>query len=261
MHIIRYLEGSDTFEKTLDCVARETPLEILINGEPFVTILASPSQQEELAIGHLLTEGVLRDNAEIRNLSRSKNRISIEVEKGAAARSRVARISRLITTHCGSVDAYLKFLDRTMKPHVNSKTSVRASQVLKSAEQLTSNSKVFRLTGGTHAAALFRPTGEILSMSEDVGRHNAIDKVIGMAAINKVLTRDLMLFSTGRMSADMVMKPARCNIPIVASTAGPLNSGVVVARRTGVTLVGFVRGQKMNVYSNPWRIVTKKNGE
>jgi FdhD protein len=256
IHVIRYLGTSRTFEETPDYVARETPVEILVNGEPFVTILASPTQQKELAVGHLLAEGVLRGKHEIRNVTKSQNRISFEVEEAAAARSKLAKATRLVTTHCGSLDAYLKLIDRTSKPHVESEIRVGADLILTLATDLTKRSRVFRRTGGTHAAALFHPTGELLSFSEDVGRHNAIDKVIGDAAIKGALTGDHLLFSTGRMSADMVMKPARCNIPIVASTAGALNSGVVAARRAGVTLVGFVRGQRMNIYSNPWRILS-----
>lgn len=258
MRVIRYLGTSGTFEETPDYVAREAPVEILINGELFVTILASPSQQKELAIGHLLAEGILRSKHEIRSFIKSQNRISLEVEEEAASRSKLAKATKLISTHCGSIDAYLRLLDRTLKPHIESEIRVEANLILSLATDLTNRSRVFRRTGGTHAAALFRPTGELLSFSEDVGRHNAIDKVIGDAAIKEALSGDLVLFSTGRMSADMVMKPARCDIPIVASTAGALNSGVIAARRTGVTLLGFVRGQRMNIYSNAWRISPEK---
>jgi len=117
-------------------------------------------------------------------------------------------------------------------------------------------SKVFKTTGGTHSAAIFE-NGKLIAFAEDVGRHNAVDKVIGMAALGKTDFSKSVLVSSGRQPANMVLKAARVGIPIIASIAAPIYSGIEAARKTGVTLICFVRGQRINVYSNPERVEIK----
>jgi len=114
-------------------------------------------------------------------------------------------------------------------------------------------SKIFRATGGTHSAAIFED-GKLVAFAEDVGRRNAVNKVIGIAALRKINFSRSVLVSSGRQAADMVLKAARVGIPIITSIAAPLYSGVEVAKKTGITLICFARGQRMNVYSNPERI-------
>ena len=109
------------------------------------------------------------------------------------------------------------------------------------------------MTGGTHSAAIFHEE-KLVAFAEDIGRHNAVDKVIGAAAMKKVEFSKCVIVSSGRQPANMVLKAARVGIPIVASIAGPVNSGVDIAIKTGVTLICFVRGQRMNVYSYPERV-------
>jgi len=115
--------------------------------------------------------------------------------------------------------------------------------------------ELFKLTGGTHASALFEE-GRLVALAEDIGRHSAIDKVIGIALQSNVDFSRCVLVSSGRQPADMVLKVARMDIPILASKASPIRSGIIAAKKTGVTLVCFVREQRMNVYTYPRRILT-----
>jgi FdhD protein len=115
--------------------------------------------------------------------------------------------------------------------------------------------ETFRKTGGVHVAALYSAGGELLSLSEDVGRHNAVDKVIGDGVTKNLNFENSFLALSGRLSGDIVLKSARMRIPMVASLAAAINSGVEVAQRTGITLIGFVRGKRMNVYTYPERII------
>ncbi len=113
----------------------------------------------------------------------------------------------------------------------------------------------FRKTGGVHVAALYSAKGELVALSEDVGRHNAVDKVIGVGTAKKLDFENLFLALSGRLTGDIVLKAARMRIPIVASMAAAVDSGVEAAQLTGITLIGFVRGKRMNVYTYPERIV------
>jgi len=139
--------------------------------------------------------------------------------------------------------------------YVSSDLRVSPNKIIEIIRNLNNQCEIFKKTGGTHAAGLFDPsTAKALCIFEDVGRHNAIDKVIGFAVLNSLNFSELVLASTGRMAADMVLKVARMGVPVVASIAGPINSGIIFAEKVGITLVCFVRGKRINVYSHKERI-------
>jgi FdhD protein len=119
---------------------------------------------------------------------------------------------------------------------------------------LDSKAAVFKRTGGTHAAALLDSKGEVLAFSEDIGRHNAVDKVIGEASLKRISLEQTILASTGRLSAEIVCKAVNVSIPVVVSLASSTDKGIEVAEKRGLTLIGFVRGERFNVYSHPERI-------
>ena len=122
-------------------------------------------------------------------------------------------------------------------------------------KDLNNNSDIFRRTGATHAAGLYDSTFHKILVAEDIGRHNAIDKVIGHALIHGITLNDKILVSTGRLTADIVFKSAKCGIPIVVSMAAATDSGISTAQVTKTTLVGFVRGKRANLYTLPFRII------
>jgi len=125
--------------------------------------------------------------------------------------------------------------------------------------KLNTLAETFRKTGGVHVAALYSADGDVIAHAEDVGRHNAVDKVIGVCALKKVDFSLSFLASSGRLTGDVVLKAARMRIPVVASLAAAIDSGIAVAEQTGVTLIGFVRGQRMNLFTYSQRIVTAQN--
>lgn len=238
-----------------DDVAVEIPFNLIINKKHCITLLASPDSMKELGIGYLLSEGIVKSFDEIVRVEISENNINIETRSECDFRR--AKILKLITTACVSTNDYIKLLDRT-KIFVSSKTSISPHEIIEIIRNLNSQCEIFKKTGGTHAAGLFDPSnGKSLCIFEDVGRHNAIDKVIGYTALNNLDFSKLVLASTGRQPADMVIKAARVGIPIVLSVSGPINSGIALAEKTGVTLVCFVRGKRMNVYSHKERIIFK----
>jgi FdhD protein len=135
------------------------------------------------------------------------------------------------------------------------KLKVSAGVVLESVRRLNSLAETFSKTGGVHVAALYCADGKLLTYAEDVGRHNAVDKIIGVAAINNTELSKCFIASSGRLTGDIVVKAARMRVPIIASMTAAISSGLEVAQRTGITLVSFVRGNRLNVLTYPERIV------
>jgi len=244
--------GSKEISK--EAVAIEAPISLYVNDDFVTTLMATPFQVKELAVGWLLGEGILRELKEVDKIWIKENEVKVKTSSDVKMRIEAASVSKLITTGCGSTEGFIKLLDRLDKPFVDLNYSIRAEEILRMIHELNDRAKVFRATGGTHSAAIFFD-GKIAAFAEDVGRHNAVDKCIGTAALSEVDFSRCVIVSSGRQPADMVLKAARVGIPIVASIAGPVHSGVCAAQITGVTLICFVRGQRMNVYSVPERIL------
>ncbi len=245
-----------------DCIAVETPVRIYVNGQNVITLLCSPTQLKELGIGWLLSQGIIKSLDEVTDVKLKGNEVKItcsdrSINQNIETRIKTAGIMGVVDSACGSTtDEFLLLSDRMTKPFVSSNCRVKAENILRIVNVLNEKSSLFKLTGGTHSAAIFCE-GKLVAFAEDIGRHNAVDKVIGEAAASKKVNfSNCVMVSTGRQPANMVLKASRIGIPIVASIAGPVQSGVDVAARTGVTLICFVRGERMNVYSFPERIET-----
>lgn len=243
-----------TKEIVEDQVAVEEPINIYVNDEHVVTLLASPVLKEELALGRLLDEGILRSVDLVTDLRVKGNDVKIKTPMDLKLRIQVAGTAKLIVTACGSTDSFLKLLDRMDKPFVKVDYKVTASNILGMVQELNQRSRLLRMTVGIHSALLF-VNGEVAAFAEDVGRHNAVDKVIGIAALKAVNFQHCVLVSSGRQSADLVLKAARVGIPIVVSIRDPMHLGILAAEKTGVTLICYARGQGMRIYTYPERIM------
>jgi FdhD protein len=245
-----------TKEKMLDYVAEETPLHLFINTSFWATILCSPTNLEQLAVGHFLSEGLIKSVDEIESivLKEPENSCYVTLKPGTNIEDRV-KISRLharvIPSACGSGSPY-QFIGRT--PKITADLKVNAFLISESVNQLNFKAEGFRRTGGLHVAAIYTSDGSVIALAEDVGRHNAVDKVIGMSAQRGVDFGKCLLALSGRMSGDVAFKAAKVGLPIVASLAAALSSGILVAKDAKLTLAGFVRGKRMNIYTEPERI-------
>ena len=252
--------STQTRVQKTDFVAEETPLHIFLNQTHYATILCSPNQLRELAIGHLMSEGILKSVDEIREVrleNDGKCLVRLKPNIDSAKRISISQpFARVIVSACGSSDYWplSKLIDRLRLPKLEMGLTVDAKTVSESVRLLNNLAKRFRKTGGVHIAALYSVSGELAAFSEDIGRHNAVDKVIGVGAEKKLDFEGLFLASSGRLTGDIVLKAARMRIPIVASMATAINSGIETAQLTGLTLIGFVRGKRMNIYTWPDRI-------
>jgi FdhD protein len=244
-------------QKITDYVAEESPLQLFVNNTFWATILCSPTNLKELAVGHLLSEGIVKSTEEIKEvtLKEKENTCLVKLKDGINVEDRVSisRLhSRVITSACGSGSPY-QYKGKT--PTVTSNLTVKARVLFDSVNQLNFKAQSFRQTGGVHAAAVYKGDGSLVAMTEDVGRHNAVDKVIGMAALSKVDFAECFLALSGRISGDVTFKAAKVNLPIVASLSAALSSGIATAKESNVTLAGFVRGKRVNIYTAPERII------
>ena len=244
-------------EKTTDCVAEEVPLQISVNAAYSFVIWCSPMQFKELAVGYLLGEEILKSVDEIKNLSSNEAehtcQITLQPEVNLDERIKHSRRSiRIIPLIKASTSAYQH--DEKIS-FVKSNLKIKAQTVLDALDQMNKQAKGFKETGGLHDSGIFKADGTMVAFSEDVGRHNTVDKVIGLASISKVDFGGCFMIITGRVPGDMIYKAAKAGLPIVASVAAVLNSGVSSAQKANITLVGFVRGKRMNIYTGAERII------
>jgi FdhD protein len=243
--------------KITDYVAEETPLQLFVNTVFWATILCTPTNLKELAVGHLLSEGIVKSIKEIEEviLKEKENTCIVKLNPSIKVEDRV-QISRLharvIASACGGGSPYQY---KGKIPRVESALTVKAQVVFDSVNQLNFKAEGFRQTGGLHVAAIYKNDGSLVSLAEDVGRHNAVDKVIGMAALGKVDFGRCFVALSGRISGDVAFKAAKVGLPIVASLSAALSSGISTAEESNVTLAGFVRGKRLNVYTFPERII------
>lgn len=244
-------------KRMIDFVAKERPLYVFLNRTHYATILCTPSNLKELAVGHVLSEGTVKSIEEIDTVELNEREACCRIKLGddidLAKRLMLAKHSgRVVFTACGS-DTPLQISSQTAK--IRSDLKVEAKSILRFVNNLNSDAVTFRETGGVHAAAIYRSDGNRVAFAEDVGRHNAVDKVIGISVMSRIDLADCLMVLTGRLTADIVLKVARASIPVVASLATALDSGIALALETNMTLVGFARGNRLNVYTCPERIV------
>jgi len=259
IHVSRINVSDQTTEQRKDSVAEETPIHIFLNKTHYGTILCSPDQLEEMVVGHLLSEALLKSIDEIDELLLKKDgKCLVKLKSGIDAEQRIStsqRFARLVVSACGSPDyrPLSEVIDSL--PKLDMTPTLVANVLSQSVRRLNTIAEKFRKTGGVHVAALYSTDGGLAALAEDVGRHNAVDKVIGAGATKNMDFRNLFLALSGRLTGDIVLKAARMKIPVIASLSAAISSGLEAAQLTGVTLIGFVRGKRMNVYTYPERIV------
>jgi FdhD protein len=256
VEILRIDVSSRQANQIRDCVAEEKPLHLFLNRTLYATIFCTPSRLKELAVGHLVSEGIVKSMEEIEDVNLKKDVCRVKVKSSVDLNKRLRlskHFQRVILSGCGGKGTYTP---SQRLPRIKSNLTIKAETVLECVNSLNRAAEIFRKTGGVHAAAIFKKDGTHLALAEDVGRHNAVDKVIGITMIRKNDLGKCFLTLTGRMTGDIVMKAARLGIPVVASMAAAIDSGIDIAKKANLTLVGFVRGKRMNVYTVPERVLS-----
>jgi len=240
-----------------DTVTTEFPLTIILNNRELATLLCSPTKLKYLAVGFLFSEDLIKSKDEIREIILDNERGIVQVttrEAGELARD--MSFGRLIASGGGKGTNFYNTVTGTSQAKVKLSLEVLAPEVFALMVGFVKRSKVFKATGGVHSAALC-DAKSIIIFSEDIGRHNAIDKIFGECILKDMPMDDRIILTSGRVSSEILLKVAKRNIPILISKSAPTNLGVKLAADLGITLIGFVRGKSMNVYTNGWRVVPK----
>jgi FdhD protein len=244
VEVIR-VRGDGSAETLEDSVACDVAVCVFVDGEFYRTLVASPRMLEELVTGHLFTEGVVSSRADVADLRVQEGRVDVSLIHHVDISDVMAGKNRLITTACAaSQEIRSGSIGRVRRVE-----DLDAGLIHGVVAELNRRSTVFRETGGTHSALVYLVGDGVVAFAEDVGRHNALDKVIGRCLLDGVDLGGCVLASSGRLSGEMVLKAAAAGVPVVCSVSAPLVSGVRVAVEAGIRLVGFVRGRRMNVYS------------
>jgi FdhD protein len=247
MEVVRLPEG----RTEIDAVAVEEPLEIRVAGEPLAVTMRTPGHDEELALGFCLSEGIPATGA-APPADLAAN--TVEVEAPSFDRSRVQR-NFYTSSSCGVCGKGALEAVAVEAERVESGLAVPAALVAELPGRL--RQPAFEATGGLHATGLFDAAGALVCLREDVGRHNAMDKVIGWAFLQgRLPLRESILCVSGRLSFELVQKAAVAGCPLLVAVGAPSSLAVDLARDRGLTLCGFVRGGRLNVYTEPWRVTT-----
>lgn len=251
--LTRYDRGN--IEEIEDIVVTEYPLTIYLNDEELVTLLCSPASLEFLVIGFLLSESIIKTKNEISTIRIDQSKgIAYVKTKTSKDMAKYFMGKRMLTTGCGRGTIFYNIYDSMNCGTINSDLKISYDKILYLMKEFAAKSQVFQSTGGVHSAALSQGE-EILFFQEDVGRHNALDKVLGEAFMKDVDFSKMLLLTSGRISSEMLLKAGKRGISTVVSRSAPMDLALKMGMELNMTIVGFARGQRMNVYTGRERII------
>mgnify|MGYP001157234743 FL=1 len=233
----------------------EAPAHITVNNKSAVTLMATPTHLEDLAVGYLLDENVVDNIKQIVNIEVNGTEISVKTKNDVTDRIKDSETNQLVTSECVSLDHYLRLSERINLPKSKSDYNINASELRKMIKEFNSRKKEKTHPGGIHSASLFEK-GEMKHYLMDVSRHSAVDKVFGASAKDGVDFTQSIIITSGRQPAGMVLKAAQMNIPISVSMRGPIYSGIIAAHKTGITLVCYASANRLDIYSKYNRIIS-----
>ncbi len=241
-------------EEIIETVAQEAVLRIFLNDREMVALSCTPHDQAYLAAGFLISEGFLKSRDEIKNIDQSQGTVTVYTHASHEI-PEDSELRGVLTSGCGKGKSFSDWekINPLEDIMVNLDLTLSPEEILELMFQFEKRSELFRQTGGVHSAALAARDGIVL-FNEDIGRHNAVDKVLGEGFLKELELKDKLLVTSGRVSSDIVSKLWNCGLSMVISRTAPTSLAVKMAQKLGITIAGFVRGSRMNVYSFPARI-------
>ena len=243
----RRREAEETF------IIAEKPVTLFLNDQEVVTLLATPENLKELAVGFMLSEGWLRQDKPIEKIEvNPEGLVRVRVNYRPPLTAKLF-LKRTITSGCGRGTIFYSVVDSLGAKKIRSATKISPAQIWGLMQGLSHHSTLYRMSGSVHGAALAEKQ-RIRIFCEDIGRHNAVDKVMGAAFLQKISPEGKILLTSGRISSEIMTKAIKRRIPFLFSYSGPTDLAVDIARQVGVTLIGYIRGTKMRIYSHGERI-------
>lgn len=253
--ITKYEDGLLREEE--DTIATEFPLTVFINGDEFATMVCTPTNIEELVIGFLASDGLILLPSDIESLSidESKGYAYVELINKKIS-SQTFSTKRFIGSCCGMSRQFYFQNDAKTAKTITSRSTISVQKCIKLMQDMQHGSSDFQLTGGVHNTALCS-TDEVLLSRSDIGRHNALDKIYGHCLMNKISLKEKVVVFSGRISSEVLLKVSKIGVGIILSKSAPTTLAIQLAEDLGITAVGFVRGNRLNVYSHPERITNE----
>lgn len=252
LEINRFTSGQN--ETITDQVVKEVPATIFFNDREIVTLLCTPEYLEDLAVGFLASEGMLKKVEDITQVKADYQSGNIWV---TTAKDRIIAeklfLKRYITTGCGKGTSFYDAMDAQLAKPIITDLKINTEEIAGLVQALQSQSQLFKETGGVHGCAL-AAQGEIVIFREDIGRHNATDKILGKCFREGIPLNDKFFLTSGRVSSEILTKTAKMGIPILVSHSAPTDLAIKLAQELGVTIIGFARGKRYNVYTHPERV-------
>lgn len=247
--IIRYKNGET--KRFADNVVIEYSLTVYLNGTEFITMLCTPKSLKSLVIGFLYSEGVIESIKDIKDITiyEEDGYVNVELsdDKDFAFIGDRLTEKRTITTACGKGKTiFYNVINESHK--IDDPITIYPDKILSLCKEFGKKSDIFLETGGVHSCALCTQN-EIIIFEEDIGRHNALEKILGIALIDNINLKDKIVLTTGRISSEIIKKVAKRNIPVLISRSAPTDVAIDVAKKLNITLIGFARGQRMNIYT------------
>lgn len=248
-----------------DVVTVEEPLEIYIDNEPFYMTMRMPGDEILLALGICFSDGIIDSMEDVAGVNYcsdvSLNKINVYLSPTVNKEDRLKQKQRRSTSYssCGICGADMIEGITNNKGRIKQRITMDASDISGMQKVMQQNQIVFPVTGGTHAAGIFSADRELLSFSEDVGRHNALDKSIGKLLFSRNIRKAAVVVLTSRLSFEMVQKAARLGAEIICGVSSPTSLAIELAKTVNLTLIGFMRGNRGNIYTCPERIITNAN--
>ncbi len=244
-----YKNNGNSFEEHEDFIALEKRVRVAVNGKEVLSLYCTPLMIRELVVGMFMTEDIIKGEW-------CTERMTIdyadEVLVDIPAEGEVATDGAVITSGCiGGIT----FPKRLSLQKLRDNFTISAEKIKAIYRKFHNASELYKLTGCVHSAALSN-SSEILCLAEDIGRHNAVDKVIGYTIMENASFEGTIMLASGRLSSEIVSKCARWGIPVIASRTSPTSLAVEIAEKSGVTVVGFIRADRLNVYTHPQRIIS-----
>ena len=254
LSVDRIQEGKK--EKIEDEIVEEKALSIYLNDQKITTLFSTPADQKFLALGFLFTEGFLKEKKEVKKIVLDQKKSQVTVLTWTKKKiSSALRKNEILTSGCGRGKTFqdLEKINPVEDLMFDFNLVWDSSNISKLIQEFEKRSSLFHKTGGIHSAAL-ATKDKIALFNEDVGRHNAVDKILGESLWKRIPLKDKVLVLSGRISSDIVVKGWRSGIFIIISRTAPTTLAIELAQKLGITLVGFARGSRMNVYTCPVRI-------
>ena len=260
---IEKIKASSGKADIIDIIPFELLLTISLNGNAISTISCSPASLIELTVGYLVNNGYIKDYSDIellkicsnninKAISRNDPTLKIEVNAAASKNNIICPDSlKFIPSGCGSIDDFI--LKKKLKK-IKSSIRISSDTVLGLNKKTAGQQKYKKEFGGLHSAVLFNNDGNLLNLVEDIGRHNCIDKIAGYMFIKKIPAQDKIIFTTGRLSIDVVYKICRMQIPIIVTNSSVTFSAAILAKKINLTVIGYARSGRFNIYSGSSRI-------